>query len=43
MNHQRAFHYLAQFFGSKRPEITDHKRGFIDSVGDEIPYKQEAG
>jgi S-adenosylmethionine decarboxylase len=43
MNHQRAFHYLVQFFGSKRPEITHHKRGFIDPVGDELPYKQEVG
>jgi len=43
MDHQKAYGYLIEFFGAKRPKITFQKRGFMDSVGKEIPYKMEAG
>jgi len=43
MNHRKAYRYLVQFFGARRPRITHQKRGFIDSSGMEISYKLEAG
>ena len=43
MAHQKAYQYLIQFFGARRPKITLQKRGFIDSANGEISYKQEAG
>ena len=43
MDHRKAYQYLIQFFGAKRPKITYQKRGFMDSAEGEIYYKQEAG
>ena len=43
IGHRKAYKYLIQFFGAKRPQITYQKRGFMDSAKGEIYYKQEAG
>ena len=43
MDHKRAYNYLSDFFGSRRPGITFHRRGFINSSDREIPYKQGVG
>jgi len=43
MDVQRAYRYLVQFFGAKRPKITRQKRGFIDSEEEVVYYKQEPG
>jgi S-adenosylmethionine decarboxylase len=43
MNHRKAYRYLVEFFGAKRPKITHQKRGFMDSAESEIQYKMEAG
>jgi len=43
MDHQKAYNYLVQFFGSKRHKMTHHKRGFMDAAKREIYYKQQAG
>ena len=43
MDHQKAYDYLVQFFGSKRHEMSHHERGFMDDAKGAIYYKQEAG
>jgi len=43
MDHQKAYGYLVEFFGSKRPKMAIQERGFMDSSEGEIYYKQEAG
>ena len=43
MNHKKAYRFLAEFFGSKRPKITLQKRGFMETSDGILPYKQEAG
>ncbi len=43
MDHNRAWAYLIDFFGAKRPKISHQKRGFMDFVESELPYKQEVG
>ena len=43
MDHQRAYSYLANFFGSKRHEMTHHQRGFMDAEKGEIYYRQAPG
>jgi S-adenosylmethionine decarboxylase proenzyme len=43
MDHMKAYTYLVDFFSSKRPRITRHKRGYMDFGTEEIVYKQEVG
>ncbi len=44
MDHRRAYRFLIDFFGSKKPKITHQKRGFIDSgARKEVYYKQKTG
>jgi S-adenosylmethionine decarboxylase proenzyme len=43
MDHRKAYAYLIDFFGAKSPKVTRQKRGFMNSLEEEIYYKQEAG
>lgn len=43
MDHRKAYKYLIEFFGAKRPKVIYQKRGFIDFSDGEIPYKQGVG
>ena len=43
MDHQKAYRYLIQFFGAKRPKITHQRRGFMDIAQGVILYRQESG
>ena len=43
MDHEKAYKYLVEFFGSRRPEITHQQRGFMDFPTGEIYYKQNPG
>jgi S-adenosylmethionine decarboxylase len=43
MDHQSAYRFLVNFFGSQRPKMVCQKRGFIESLGGELRYKQEPG
>lgn len=43
MNHRKAYRFLIEFFGSKRPSITHQKRGFMESGEKELTYKMKAG
>lgn len=44
MDHKKAFNYLIGFFSSRRPRITQQKRGFIESADNTVlPYKQVVG
>ncbi len=43
MNHEKAYGYLVEFFGSKNAKISHQKRGFMDTLQGELAYKQEVG
>jgi S-adenosylmethionine decarboxylase proenzyme len=43
MDHKKAHEYLTDFFGSRRPQISYLKRGFMDFADAGLKYKQVVG
>ena len=43
MDHKKAYEYLTEFFGSKQPQISHLKRGFMDFAEAGLKYKQVVG
>ncbi len=43
MNHKKAFDYVVDFFRSRSPKISYHKRGFMDFADAGLKYKQVVG
>jgi S-adenosylmethionine decarboxylase proenzyme len=43
MDHKKAYGFLIDFFGAKRPEITFQKRGFMEASDGKLLYKQGVG
>jgi S-adenosylmethionine decarboxylase proenzyme len=43
MDHRKAIDFLVDFFGSKDPQVTFHKRGFMSTPDAGLRCKQDAG
>jgi len=43
MDHRKALDFLTGFFGAKTPQVSFYKRGFIETPGEDLQYKQVVG
>jgi S-adenosylmethionine decarboxylase len=43
MDHRKALDFLVEFFHAREPQVTFHKRGFIEAPGADLQYKQVVG